>query len=199
MRIRSLTAPAALLALSCFLHTTPAKADTFLLTATAPATATNSAVNLTATINGNADPTVAGAFDITGGSGTFNGTAISIYSNGPIAAGSYDTANFSSPPFSHATSYEYDNVVYTSGNGGLALDEYGLLFSAADDHYNPYTQGPDYVYTDDETVYGYNAPLYTFSLTDLGSTSVTPEPASIALLGTGLLGVAGTLRRRVRG
>ena len=31
---------------------------------------------------------------------------------------------------------------------------------------------------------------------DIGSTAPAPEPTSIALLGTGLLGIAGALRRK---
>ena len=195
MRVKLFVATAAVLSASLAAH-----ADTFLFTATAPATAVNSAVDVTATLTGTADPNVVGAFDLTSGSGTVNGTAITLYSTGLITAGSYQTANFSSPPFTYNTSYEYDNVVYTSGNGGLALDEYGLLFSEPDDHFNPYSEGPGYVYSDDETLYGYNAPLYTLTLTDLGPSappsSVTPEPSSILLLGTGLLGIAGVVRKR---
>ncbi len=196
MRHPLVATSAALLALSCFLHTTPAHADTFLLTASSPATAVNTAVVATATLTGTPDPTVAGAFDLTSGSGTWNGEAITLYL--PSAtAGTFQTANFTTPG---APSYEYDNVVYTSGNNGLALDEYGLLFSSATDNYNPFIQGTGYVYTDNETDYGFNAPLYTLTLTDLGPTptSTTPEPTSIALLGTGLLGTAGVLRRRSR-
>lgn len=199
MRIRSLTASAALLALSCFLHTTPAKADTyeFSLAASSPQNGPNMAVTVFATLYGTPDPSVAGAYDLTRGSGTFNGTDFTLYtSQGLIPAGSYEDANFSSPPFTYASTYYYDNVVYTSGNGGLALDEYGLLFSEADDHFNPFIQGSNYVYTNDETVNGFNAPLYSLTLTDLGPVSVTPEPTSIALLGTGILGSLGFLRRR---
>lgn len=188
MRLRSSIGAACLLACSFV-----AKADTFLFTAT------GTGLTVTATLTGTADPNVAGAFDLTGGSGTWNGIAITLYL--PSAtSGTFQTANFTSPPFTYDTSYEYDDVVYTSGNGGLAFDGYGLLFSAADDHFNPYAQGPDYVYSDDETLYGYDAPLYTVTLTDLGPStppsSVTPEPSSIALLGTGLLGMAGVMKRR---
>ena len=39
-------------------------------------------------------------------------------------------------------------------------------------------------------------PAISGSLTPLASTAVTPEPSSIALLGTGMLGVAGIVRKR---
>lgn len=40
-------------------------------------------------------------------------------------------------------------------------------------------------------------PAISGSLTPLASTSVTPEPSSIALLGTGMLGVAGVVCKRL--
>ncbi len=190
MRHPFATSSAALLALSCFLHVTPAHAETFLFTASAP----NDGVNNAVTATGTADPNVIGAFDLTGGVGTWNGQAITLYL--PSAtAGTFATANFTAPPFSYNSTYEYDNVVYTSGNAGLVLDQYGLLFSSATDHYNPFTQGAGYAYSDDEVLNGFNAPLYTVTLTEIPPT-VTPEPTSIALLGTGLLGTVGILRRR---
>lgn len=40
-------------------------------------------------------------------------------------------------------------------------------------------------------------PAISGSLTPLASTTVTPEPSSIALLGTGMLGIAGLVRKRI--
>ena len=45
---------------------------------------------------------------------------------------------------------------------------------------------PDLLYNDDTVVF-----------TDIGFTAPTAEPSSIALLGTGLLGIAGALRRKL--
>ena len=192
MSQRHLTASAALLAFSCILHPSSAKADPFTFTFTA----TGPGATATATLTGVADPTVQGAFDLTGGSGTFNGAPITLYTPSGTAS-TFQTANFTSPPFSFNSTYLYDNVVYTSGNHGLALDQYGLLFSEPNDHFNPFSVGPGYAYSNDETLFGFNAPLNAVTITP-AATTVTPEPASIALLGTGLLGVAGVLRRRVK-
>jgi hypothetical protein len=43
-----------------------------------------------------------------------------------------------------------------------------------------------------------NVEVYVANSTDISNTSVTPEPASIALFGSGLLGLSGFFRRRLR-
>jgi PEP-CTERM motif len=160
-------------------------ADTFAFTSTSVGTGNASGI-LTAV----ADPTIANAFDVTGISGTVDGTSIT----GLLPCATY---NPSDPCQSSGNSFLYDNLLYPSGfpspgvtvldfrgigfaigNGGLEGD-----FAAASTHtyvFNTNTQHPD-----DQTV--------DFSITAI------PEPGSFILLGTGLLGIAGSVRRSIRG
>lgn len=163
----------AVLSAALVIATTPlaAFADTLVFQATG--TGFESTGTLTTTPDANAG----GVFDITGISGEVNGVAITS-----LLPGSY---NASAPTNNGA--FMYDNLLF---NGPQEFDYNGVAFGLGSTgaQGNFYWDANRYEFVD---VHGAVTALDSFT------TSQTPEPSSLVLLGSGALGLVGMLRRRL--
>jgi hypothetical protein len=178
---------------------TTAKAETFAFSFGTP----NIPYWGAGTLTGIADPLLGdGVFAITSATGEIDGVSIAL---APPTNGS---GNVVTDP---SGLYNVDQVIYTGAGGnngarggdvGSVVDNEGLLFVDANGSlYNIYSGNPNEV-TVSSAYYPVallDAPLLSLSVIAKPSvSSVAPEPSSLMLFGTGILGVAGTLRRRFK-
>jgi len=143
-----------------------------------------------------ADSNLPNTYDIQTISGTFNGTAIT----GLLPCPAYDPAS----PCDNANprNFSFDNLLYIS-SGQPYLDFNGIGFSVGNSGYQgnfffdntvglpafvPNVSG-SYAFFDSNNA---NELLDSFTI----NSSAVPEPGSLILFGSGLLGVIGSMRRR---
>lgn len=157
------------------LSVSPALADTFDFTFSGPLYSGSTVITADLT----ASP---GAYDITAISGSvtpLGGSAVAI--NGLLAPGTFDGNDnvFLYPPFPNFSGGSYLDPLGVSFSlaGGYDINISGFFFDGADAN-GPYVDHVGEFITE--------------------SASPTPEPGSLALLGTSILGGAGLLRRRYK-
>ena len=165
-----------------------AHAETF--TFTAGGSGSSGSWNVDGTLTAIPDPTLSGAFEITSISGTVDGSEIT----GLMPCATYSLSN----PCTSGPGPIYDNLLYypagSSPSGPLQeLDDRGIGFT--------------YGTTGEGNLFASSTHFYSFTFLGenehenlLGHFSVapTPEPTNLLLLSTGILGIAGTLRRLKR-
>lgn len=182
----------ALLALSAALCAPFALADTFAITATDVAGDTFSGV-FTTVANGGVD-------NITHVYGTMfrnaSGLTTAVDPSASSDGGPFDINNLKLSP---GGVYAYDNIYYPgAGNAdGDPFDQNGMLFILTSGRqvnlYCVTTTTNCYLSIND----GYADPTLLNSLS-ISPTAPIPEPGALALFGTGALGLAGAVRRRLK-
>ncbi len=166
----------------------PASADTFAFTFSGPDTGAG-------TIVAPAVPGHPGEFQAQSITGLFNGMNITAL----VAPGAYPGAPAPN-----------DNLLFSPASAQTGVnafvDIYGLSFAVGTADYNLYygSFGTGFPVAYNLTFGAnlqFNDILTGGSLTDLTApgTAATPEPSSLLLLGTGVLGFAGAVRRRYTG
>jgi hypothetical protein len=165
-----------------------AKADTFTLTGSGTTSALD-AVTLSLTLT-SYTPLGSGNFLITGitGSGitTSDPSFVTGNSTGIIPGG---PGAFITP----SGKFNVDNVLYASS---ALLDSAGLAFYIGSTEANIWSNG-DGTYSLYELVNGSYASSTLTSLTVTHDTYGTPEPITLMLFGTGLMGIGGMVRRKL--
>jgi hypothetical protein len=201
----------ALLALAATLATAPAAmADGFSFSFSGNGITTSGTIGVEAT-------TTPGAYQITSINGIFSDSnagfsgAITGLEFAPPPTRTPGSTFFSAPAFTADAGFSYDNLFYPGGDSpavcidapmfsGGAFDIYGMAFDVAGGYtVDMWSQGALGGYMVGDAFGGVKlGESADGGIPVTGDIAPTPEPSSLMLMGTGLIGLVGTLRRKIK-